>query len=377
LEVVCHGYHTRCIREKGTYDGKTAFIGFIDDALRRYNKEANTTRLTVDRIHEIIADLQEKLRILGRKLSWDKAYVSETLSTILGEIFYYGMPMRNGSKAFVSFADVELKAVEDASSMEGNYASKAIGAKVAGCNEIAAYYAYVHNTLRSHHRLGVRVNEYLNLTEYALWCMAPIALGGAGMRSPIELDSSESGDRFTAGIGNLSRLTYAEPTLTEPVNRLTDGELEVLSPLDFLRNPTQLHVVGPRIRTQRLTQYVRSNLSSYATSPAFAPVFAEEQVSMRRLEDYAKEMQNFGEVDVEEVTRYYEGTAVAKLDSLVSKICTSDTVKNLVPLKEIKRIRQLVRNDAVLCSQTFRYRLSGIDIPESLGGPVRIVIPAV
>lgn len=366
LEIVCHGYHTRKLREAGTYDGVTAFIGFIDDALRRYHKEIDDSTITADRVREIVRDLEEKLRIVGRKLSWDKAYVSETLSTILGEIFFTGLPMANGLKSFVTFNDTEMKVVEDASSLEGNFASKAIGAKVAGANEAACIYMYIHQTMKSHHRLGVRVGPLMNVYEYCVWCMTPISFGGAGMRTPIELDNSESGSRTTAGIGNLSRLAAAEPELIEPLNNLLNGELEEVSDLDFLRNPTQIHLTGPRIRTQRVTQYVRSNLKVYATSPPMKAILEEADTTLPRLERYAKEMRRFVAVDVEEVKRYYAGSASSKLDSLVTKICSSDTVKSLLDISSIKRLRKTVRTDVVSCAKAFRYRLLAEAIPSNI-----------
>jgi hypothetical protein len=362
-EIVCHGYHTRCLRESGTYEGVTAFIGFIDDALRRYEKEVSVDELTVDRVRFIVSDLEEKLRVLGRKLSWDKAYVSETLSTILGEVFYAGLPMKNGSKSFVSFGEVDKKLVEDASSMEGNYASKCIGAKTAGANDAAAYYAYVHMTMKEHHKMGVRVDARMNEVEYVLWCLTPIALGGAGLRGPLELNGTETGSRIAAGIGNLCRIAAEEPKLTEPLNAVLNNDLELLSDMDFLRDPTQVHVTGPRIRTQRMNQHVRMHMSEYATSPHMKTILKEADACAPRLIQFAKHMRKFQKVDVQEVKAYYAGSAQHSIDALVTKICSSDTVKSLVAMDEVSKLRKSVKSDTVQCSVAYRYRMLGIDIP--------------
>jgi hypothetical protein len=368
LEIVLHGYHTRMLRENGLYEGVTKFIGFIDDALRRYEKEINSRRLSVQEIKDIVTDLEEKLRIVGRKLSWDKAYVSEVLSTILGEIFYGGVAMANGLKAFVAFDEVEEKLVEDLSSLEGNYASKAVGCKVAGASEVACMYSYIHNTMKQHYRFGVRVgdNERMSIDEYCVWCLAPLSYGGAGMRTPIELGSTETGNRTTAGVGNLCRLGADEPTFIGPINQLLAGRPEPMSPMDFLRDPTQYRVQGPRIRTQRVPQHVRDNIQYYATSPQMTELIATEAAARPRVEEYAKQLMNFAYVDKAEVEKYYKATEMSQIDSLVTKICTSDTVKSLIPIQEVHELRKQVRTDARECSLAFRYRLLGMEIPKQL-----------
>lgn len=365
LEIVCHGYHTRMLREAGDYEGVTAFIGFIDDALRRYEKEAKTDGVTIARVRAIVADLEEKLIVVGRKLSWDKAYVSETLSTILGEVFYAGVPMMNGSKAFVGFQDVEKKIVEDLSSWEGNFASKCTGAKTAGAPDIACMYSYIHLTMKSHHKFGVRVGSGHPLTsiEYCLWCLTPVSYGGAGMRTSLELDSTETGSRTAAGIGNLSRVGLNLPTLYPVVNCVLNNELEVISNMDFLRDPTQVHVTGPRIRTQRVVQHVRRLLPSMATSPQMCRILKEAKESDEQLEKYVSEMRTYAKVDVKELTDYYAASAHSSIDSLVTKVCSSDTAKSLIPMSDINKLRRQVRNDAVRCAAAYRHRLIGEDIP--------------
>jgi hypothetical protein len=364
LEVVIHGYHTRIMREKQMCADKTMFIGFIDDALRRYEKPIERGTTDVERVRAIVDDLQEKLRVVGRVLSWDKAYISETLSTILGEVFYAGLPMANGSKAFVSFAEVEEKLVEDIGSMEGNYSSKAIGAMVAGAPLASCYYSYVHNTMKQHHRFGVRIGVELSVEEYAVWCLTPIAFGGAGMRGVIELSCTETGSRTTAGVGNLIRLVAEEPLLTERVSNLFEGPFEKVSNLDFLRDPSQVHVSGPRVRTQRVNQFVREGLRGFATSAKMVELFKEEKASANRLELFAEQMRNFAKIDVQEVKSYYAASAQCQLDSLVTKICSSDTVKSLLSYGDIRRLRRAVRNDASRSAVSFRYRLLGVPLPE-------------
>jgi hypothetical protein len=366
LEIVCHGYHTRILREKGICEHKTAFIGFIDDALRRYEKEYSDGKTDVQRVHEIIADLEEKLRIIGRALSWDKAYVSETLSTILGEVFYSGLPMANGSKSFISFAEIEEKYVEDAASLEGNYASKAIGAMAAGAPLVLSFQAYIHNVTKQHHRLGVRLSPGLSIDEYAVWCMTPIAFGGAGMRGILELDCTETGSRTAAGVGNLIRLVSVEPQFNENLSNLLSGPFEEVSDIDFLRDPAQIHVSGPRIRTQRVNQFIRKKLGSIATSEKMRELLAEETANDERLHSFAREMRKFSEVDVQEVKTYYAASAQSQIDAIVTKICSADSVKGMMTKTERSILRRQVRMDAFRSAAAFRYRLEGLPIPEGI-----------
>jgi hypothetical protein len=364
LEIACHGYHTRMLREKGIMQDRTKFIGFIDDALRRYEKELQDSKLDVQFVHTVVSELEEKLRSIGRKLSWDKAYVSETLSTILGEVFFAGLPMGNGLKSFIMYNDVDEKVVEDLSSQEGNYASKSVGAMTASCPVPLAYYQYVHNTMKMHHRYGVRMDDRMEPLEYTVWCMTPIAFGGAGMRGPLELDCTEGGSRIAAGVGNMCRLSAKEPEFNRPFNNLFNGPFEELSARDFVRDPTQFHVVGPRIRSQRLNQFVRNKLPEIVVNKDMRALLMTESKSQARLEAFAEEMLSFANIDVQAVKAYYGGSAQSELDSIVNKVCNSDTVKTLISIAERNQLRKLVRHDAVKCSVAFRYRLEAKDIPE-------------
>jgi len=326
--------------------------------------------MTESEFNKILDDLLEKLRIIGREFSWDKAYVSEVLSTILGEIYVAGRPMANGLKSYISFREVDEKLVEDLSSWEANYASKAGGAKTSNSNEMAIMYSYVHLTLKAHHRFGIRVGSLgdapLNSAEYCLWCLTPTALGGAGLRGYVEMGATESGSRLGAGVGNLNRYTIRESRFEEPVDNVMNYTLDTVSDLDFLRDCTQLHVVGPRIKTQRVNQKVRQNLPKYVRNPELLEILAEEKGATPRTMEFVKRLRSFKEVDAQEVKNYYDATACSQLDNLVTKICSADTAKKLLSLREVRALRMQVRNDAVRCSAAFRYRLYGLPIDYSV-----------
>lgn len=371
LEVVCHAYHARCIKDKNLYRGATHFVGFIDDALRRYDKSIRDAPDDAEKVRSWVKDLEKKLRCIGRELSWDKAYVSEVLSTILGEVYFGGRAFANGLKSYLSFGDIEEKLVEDLSSIECNYASKAMGAMSSGSSAVASLYSYVHMTLKGHHRFGIRVGlgHALNEYEYPLWCLTPIALGGAGLRGPLEMACTETANRVAAGIGNLIRYSQRDEQLAEVVSNVMNGELEDISDLDFMRDPGQVHVKGPRIRTQRANQLVRAKLPHLVRNPVVKEVLKEEEKTKERLIEFSVRMRQFGAVDVQEIKAYYEASAHCQIDSLVTKICSSDTAKSLLSPQEVSGLRRTVRLDALKTCLAFRYRLSGKSIPNL---PVRL-----
>jgi hypothetical protein len=129
LEVVAQGLSTRLSRERGLIRGKSVFLSFIDDGLRRFHVEHmnKSDAEVMQNAKLVIEDVIFGLRVLGRELSWDKTFISTKLFVMLNEIIYDGMHFSSGLKSFCTAGDIEMKEVMTASDYEQLYFGKMRG----------------------------------------------------------------------------------------------------------------------------------------------------------------------------------------------------------------------------------------------------------
>jgi hypothetical protein len=305
--------------------------------------------------------IERDLRFAGRELSWDKAWLSRYLASLLNEYMYRGRVYSSGLKAFISMHDLDHEEVDTAASLEGNAFSKAQGAIGARCDPTLAYGTYLFILWRERWRLGMRGGEGTPLTlgEELIWSFTPIALGGGGGRTMLQLASTESSPSTAEGVATLVRLAAHYRELAPKVNAIVNAPLEQLGPLDFLRDATQFHVQGPRIRTQRVPQAIRRALPTLARNPNTRTLIKEVDLQTPTMEKVARTWQQARNVSATEVSDYYRMSPLHDLDALVTKFASSSTVRGLLQPHEIRSLRIRVRRDLVDCIGAFKYRLMG------------------
>jgi len=366
LEICTQAYCTRRLREAGVLSAPTGFAAFIDDALRCIPIKTQDKEPYTATAMRVIKEIEFSLKVIGRELSWDKAYVSHVLCTMLNETYLQGHPYSGGLKSFITMHDHEGTLVDNMVSLEADFFSKGQGAQGSGTPTWLAHLMYLFETIHQQLRFGIVINKqgYLTPEEHLVWCITPVALGGAGLRSQLQMISTETGNSVAGGMGNLVHFMLANRGIKQQVNNVINGSLERLSPIDFLRDPTQFHVRGPRLRSQRVAIAVRHKLPEFVGNPRLSHLLSSVKLAESKVLIHAKALQDSGSVAAVEIREYYRATPLKEMDDLVTKIVTSDSAKAFIKGNQLIHLRRQVRDDAVMCARAFRYRCRGVRIPE-------------
>jgi hypothetical protein len=371
LEIVAQGLSTRLSRERGYIRGKSVFLSFIDDGLRRFAVDTRRKDPDTIKLHAqcVIDDVIFGLKVLGRELSWDKTFISRELFVILNEIMYEGSHYSSGLKSFVTTGDIEVKEVMSAADYESLYFGKFRGAHGVGAPIDICHYAYVYEVLLSHFKMGVELqdNHKTGRFDYRLFCVTPLALGGGGMRSMLQMSCNEVASATKEGMGSLIRLGLARPELKRCIHSIINQDLEQLDPMDFMREPEQFHVKPPRIRTQRLAAVVRRNLRNLASNDLSARFVEEDEQGAIILRDMGRMLMALDSVSAEEVRLIYSSTPVAFLDEFIQKLASSTTLSEIIGRSEIAKVRKQTRLDLVKSVNYFRVRCRSNEFLSSQG----------
>lgn len=369
LEIVAQGLTTRLTRERKLIKGKSIFLSFIDDGLRKFSVEQRTPTQALENARKVIDDVIFGLKVLGRELSWDKTFISETLFVMLNEIIYDGSHFSSGLKSFCTAGDVEVKEVMSAADYEQVYFGKMRGSHGVGTPLDLCHYSYIFETLMSHYTMGVRLqnNHYCNNIDYRLFCITPIALGGGGIRGMLQMGCNEVANATKEGIGNLMRMGNDRKLLMLSVYHIIHQPMEQANPVDFMREPEQCHVAGPRIKTQRLAAEVRKNLPNAARNELSRKYVQLDQEGMRVLEAMGRTLMAIGEVSAEEIRLLYSTTPVAFVDELIQKLASSTTLAGLMEKSKISILRKLVRRDLYSAICYFRIRCKSEQLTSLIG----------
>lgn len=360
LEIVAQGLSTRLCRDRNLVKDQSQFLSFIDDGLRKFAIQTRdrTPQQCDEAAREVIQDVIFGLRVLGRELSWDKTFISRDLYVMLNEINYKKVFMSSGLKSFCTIGDIEMREVMTAPDYEQLYFGKMRGAFGVGCPLDVCHYAYVFEVLMAHYKMGIDFQDKPRFCplDYRLFCITPVALGGAGIRSAFQLSCNEVADATKEGIGHLLRLAVDLPDLNVCVQAILNQEMEKIDPLDFMREPEQFHVPNPRLKTQRLAAEVRKSVSSLASNRISNKYVELDELGRSVLRMQGELLMRLGDVSAEEIRLYYASSPVAFVDNFIQKLVSSSTVSELLGKDCVRRMRNTVRRDLIQAMEAFPTR---------------------
>lgn len=360
LEVVAQGLSTRLCRERRLVKGKSQFLSFIDDGLRKFNVETSgrTPQQCEEAAREVIQDVIFGLRVLGRELSWDKTFISRDLFVMLNEINFKKSFVSSGLKSYCTIGDIELKEVMAAPDYEQLYFGKLRGAHGVGCPIDLCHYTYVFEVLVSHARMGFESQDcaHIGVLDYRLFCMTPVAMGGAGLRTMLQMSCNEVADATREGIGTLLRLAKDIADLTPCVQAILNQEMQPLDPLDFMREPEQFHVPSPRLKTQRMAAEVRKRIQGIASNRIANKYVELDAAGQEFLRNEGRLLMSLGNVSAEEIRLLYASNPVAFVDNFIQKLVSSSTISELLGRDSVRRMRSMVRRDLIQALDAFPTR---------------------
>lgn len=331
MHIDVMSYAINVCRRSGLLKKGASLLALIDDGGMRLEFDHDTTNA---QILECVRCIEQVYEMVGLRISWDKTFVSGQLFQYLNEIYYRGKKVTPGLKAFLRVGkevDVPSKTiVDDLDAVAGEIQ----GAIKSGTSYMTAYNMYLFEVFRIMKRWGKYKIELRD--QHVLMCLVPIAFGGLGVRSLIQLATNEAFNPVTAGVGNLKAFCKFYPGNSSIVNDILNASMRQQTPEAFLRAPKAVRVETRTINTQRFANTMRSWLQSAAMNPFVRSVLAAtEGQSSSVLAVRVKEMEHVSSVGLLNLSNLRPEAAV---DMLVNKLQRSQTAADILGFRTVLQI---------------------------------------
>jgi hypothetical protein len=306
-------------------------LALIDDG--GMSLEFNRTTTDTE-IWDCIELIEKIYQMVGLRISWDKTFVSEELFQYLNEVYYRGFKVTPGLKAFLrigKLADVPARTVMDDLDAIAGEVQGAIKAGAAYRLSFSAYILEVFKILKRWSGYKKKIGD-----AQVLCCLFPVALGGLGIRSLLQLATNESINPITAAIGNLKAFCSYYQGNARQVNELLNVRMREQDPAAFLRAPQSVRTMGQALNTQRFAIQMREWIRRHARNPYITTVLAAvDSESSYLIAHRLLEMKTVSAVGVKTLSEMQPDEAVNKL---VTKLQRSSTAANLLGHRNCLRI---------------------------------------
>jgi hypothetical protein len=337
IEVMAYGI-SRC-RSLGLLQKGAKLLALIDDGGMSLEFPAEATDAD---IWKCINCIEGVYNMVGLRISWDKTFVSEHLFQYLNEVYYKGFKVTPGLKAFLRIGkpvDVPAKTIADDLDAVGGEVQGAIKAGAAYRTSYLAYCFEIFRILKRWSRYKVKLES-----RHVLCCMAPVAFGGLGVRSMLQLSTNESFNPVSSSLGNMKAFVHYYQENREVINALLNVSMRTMTADSFVRAPRAIRADTRTLNLQRFSNQMREWILKEARNPYVKAVLAStDQQSSKVLAEQVKALPQVSAVGLQAVSNVRPETAV---DSLVSKLQRSQTAADLLGFKETIRIMMANRYQA-------------------------------
>jgi len=346
MHIEVMGYAISTCRRLGMLKRGAHLLALIDDGGMSLEFDYDATDAEILRT---IRCIEQVYNMVGLRISWDKTFISESLFQYLNEVYYNGFKVTPGLKAFLRVGkdiDVPAKTIADDLDAIGGQIQ---GALKAGSSYIMAYSMYIFEVFRTLKRWG-RYKVELN-DRHTLMCLTPIAYGGLGVKSLIQLATNEAFNPITAGIGNLKAFCTYYPRNAPLVNALLNSKMREMKPDTFLRAPKAIRAEVRTLNLQRFANVMREWLTKETRNPYVRSVLQltfDDTTSI-----FAERLLSQEEVSAMGLQAISAMRPEAAVDALIGKLERSQTAASLLGFVTVLRIMLANRYQALHCIEEF------------------------
>jgi hypothetical protein len=331
MHIEVMSYAINVCRRKGLVTKGAKLLCLIDDGGMSLEFDINATN---EEILNCINMIEKVYQMVGLRISWDKTFVSEKLFQYLNEVYYNGFKVTPGLKAFLRVGrpiDMPAKTiVDDLDAIAGELQ----GAIKAGSSYMMSYSAYafeIYRVIKRWGRYKVKITD-----RHILMCLTPVALGGLGVRSMIQLCTNESFNPLAAGIGNLKAFVTYYRRNAPLVNALLKTRMRETTADTFLRAPRAIRVEGRTLNLRRFENRMRDWIKKAAKNPYITSVLAAaapmtDQTFVSRI----AQMKEVSAIGLQALSDLRPDTAV---DQLIGKLQRSQTAASLLGFEDVIRL---------------------------------------
>lgn len=314
-----------------------------------------------DRFHERVnmaVTIIEKIYMsFGLEVSWDKTFVSQIMCQYLNRVYYDGMEVTPGAKAFMRIGKVEDAPVPSLSDELEAVSASARGAIKSGSDHRLAYWAYIWEFTMTLVKWSKYNWEAFKSDDLAFRCLFPISLGGFGINSLYGLSTNSAFNSTVACLANVRMVVFADAEKAAYVNSVLNAGVRDMSLDEVLRAPTAIRSVFRNLNSRRFANSAREYVMAKSSNPFLKYVVrrltATQEVSMADV------------IAPLTVINEFQRSRLAKIDpndfleKIVKKLQTSGTAARMLGKGKVVALTLINRSEArVLINEAAKGKFS-------------------
>jgi len=263
------GYAVYKMKEIGLLTGTANMEALIDDGVMRLKvaKGSKGKRYTLEAATECIVEVISTMYdFAGQAISWDKTFVSQLVCMYLNKVFYDGIEVTPGAKAFMRIGKKLQVAVPTLSDELEAHASTARGAIQSGSDHIVTNYAMLVEVYKTYKRWGLQPVGGKQCDALAFASYIPVGLGGFSVPSMYQFSTDESFGSLQSGIANMKLICHSFPGYRDMANKYLNAGVRDLGPEAILQNPTAIRTKNRCLNRRRFANIAKATLLRKSTN---------------------------------------------------------------------------------------------------------------
>jgi hypothetical protein len=297
----------------------------IDDGLLRLK----LVHLKTSDEWKTVVNIIEKIYMgVGLKISWDKTFVSQVLCQYLNRVFYDGVEVTPGAKAYMRIGLPTDTAIPNMADDIASLSGSTRGAIKSGSDHRLAYLCYsfeVYLMIRrwSGYKLDLKKSALLPFMAFV-----PVGLGGLGISTLVGLSTNESYVSINTGLANMKLICHRFPKYAPIANLILNAGVRSMSDETLLRAPFSLRTKYRCLNTRRFANAAKEHVISQAVNPFLKSIVKAYKDGY---DDFAV-MTIASQKVVNELQRQKleKMSMTTFLDKLIGKLQTSDTAAKVI-----------------------------------------------
>lgn len=322
------GYAVYKLKQLGYAEGTAGLEVLIDDGLLRIELKADKTEKVTAEATKV---LDKVYQFAGQQISWDKTFVSRVLTQYLNRVFYDGIEVTPGAKAFMRIGKKQEAAIPTLVDELMSHASTARGAIQSGSDHILAYYEYVYECVKSMTRWGLKVHNREHIDRVSFASFVPVGMGGLGICSLFGIATNESFNSMQSGIANMKMICHRFPKYVKMANTYLNAGVRSMDAEMILRNPTAWRTKLRCLNLRRFENAAKAKIIKSSTNALI------DTATRGDFDDIDTAIVNSITLtrDLSEIKRklLWDMSIQSYIDTIVGKLQNSTTAASLIGMK--------------------------------------------
>jgi hypothetical protein len=352
------GYAVYKLKELGLTEGAAGLEVLIDDGLLRINIKRDKDHM---HLKEAVRVIDAVYKFAGQNISWDKTFVSQVMCQYLNRIYYDGIEVTPGAKAFLRIGKNQECAVPTLADDLMAHAATTRGAIQSGTHHMMAYFAYCIEIYKTLKRWGLKHVDKESMDRIAFALHVPIGLGGLGISTLFGLSTNESLSSLQSGVAAMKMIVAQFPGYRQFANSFLNADIRPMSTEGILRNPMAMRTANRCLNVRRFANVAKAFILRNSTNALI------KEANRGTFDESDEAIINTiaADTNISELKRkhLWDMTIASYLDTVVGKLQSSSTAAALIGAKRALAIyianrgeAKMLINELALGILTVRFR---------------------